>query len=168
MTSRNGRAADVMDAARVLAGVAIVVVAGVAAACTSLTAPAFHTIQADAIEVGTAPGIVFLTLRIEPATYMDALYQGAVVVDEAGCVRLDTAEGHTVIWPKDFSFEVRGGGEFRVLDAAGDVVGNLPGDFALGGGEVEVLHEGLGFSDADNTLATTHCPGRFWIGYPVD
>lgn len=160
-----GSTEDMRDALRVLAGAVVVAMAGVAGACESLTDTSIRTVESDAIEVRTAPGLVFLTLKIEPEAHMDALYEGTVSVDDAGCVRLDGPDAHTVIWPKGYAFEERSGG-FAVLDGAGAEVGALPGDFRLAGGEVEVLHEGLGFTSADQTLASTHCPGRFWIGRP--
>ncbi|HUF70293.1 MAG TPA: hypothetical protein VMM79_16720 [Longimicrobiales bacterium] len=54
----------------------------------------------------------------------------------------------------------------RVLDAAGQEVGTIPGQFRLGGGEVSVLHDGVG-TTAQRQRAITRCPGRFWIAGDV-
>jgi hypothetical protein len=76
-----------------------------------------------------------------------------------GCLRLDTPDTHTVIWPKGFDL----GADLRVRDDRGAVVGRIGGAFRLGGGEVPSLHDGIPLSEADRVRAGSRCPGRFWI-----
>lgn len=105
---------------------------------------------------------LFFTQTVVPDAVMDALFQGRVSRDVAGCLRLDLDDRHTVIWPKGFSLDRRPG-HLVVLDAGGDAVGRIGGHFRLGGGEVPFLHAGIPLSDADRERAEARCPGRYWI-----
>jgi hypothetical protein len=51
-------------------------------------------------------------------------------------------------------------------DAAGQEVGRIPGQFRLGGGEVSVLHEGIG-TTAQRQRLIARCPGPVWIAGDV-
>lgn len=106
--------------------------------------------------------VVFLVQEVAPNAIMDALYVGEVSVDDAGCLRLAAPDYHTVVWPLGFTLE-ESGDALRVLDGAGAEAGRIGGTFRLGGGEVVVLHEGVGLSAAARANATALCPGRFWI-----
>lgn len=106
--------------------------------------------------------VVFLTQNAEPEAVMDALFEGRVVLDEAGCLRLDAPDRHTVVWPVGFSLEVEGD-DLTVRDDEGRTVGSIGGAFRLGGGEVERLHEGIRMAPSDKTKAEERCPGRYWI-----
>jgi hypothetical protein len=118
--------------------------------------PADYSVLDD----GTAT--YFLTLPVVPNAVMEALYQGRVLKDERGCLRLQQPDDATVVWPFGFTLEVRKGQEW-VLDATGKDVGKISGTFRFGGGEVPFLHEGLGFTAAANAQIQAKCPGRFWI-----
>ena len=106
--------------------------------------------------------VVFVTQSVVPDAVMQALFEGRVVRDEAGCLRLDSVDDATVVWPKDHRLDRRNGG-FAVLDPAGRVIGLIGGAFRLGGGEVPTLHDGILVSAADRERAQSRCPGRFWI-----
>lgn len=106
--------------------------------------------------------VVFLTQNVEPEAVMDALFEGDVVLDDVGCLRLDAPDRHTVVWPVGFSLEVDGD-DLTVRDAEGRTVGSIGGTFRLGGGEVERLHEGIAMAPSDKTKAEERCPGRYWI-----
>ena len=95
---------------------------------------------------------------------MDALFQGRVVTDAAGCIRLDSPppDAGTVVWPFGFTL-AREGRVLSVRDAAGREVGRIGGSFRFGGGHVPFLHEGTGFSAAERARAEARCPGTFWI-----
>lgn len=128
------------------------------AACSN--APA-----ADPVSLARGPGgegTVFLAQTEAPEAIMDALFEGRVVRDPAGCLRLDGPDPATVVWPKDFSLEERGG-ELLVVAEDGGVAGRVGGPFRLGGGEVPFLHDGIPVSDEDRRLAAERCPGRYWI-----
>jgi hypothetical protein len=105
---------------------------------------------------------VFLTQRVTPPVVMEALFEGRVIADAQGCIRLDSVDDATVVWPAGFRL-VRDGTRLEIRAADDRTVGRLGGEFRLGGGEVAELHAGLGLSAADKELATSRCPGRFWI-----
>lgn len=106
--------------------------------------------------------VLFLTLEEEQTVVMDALFEGRVTLDDAGCLRLDGPDAHTVVWPKDFELTVEDG-TLAVRDDEGRPVGRIGGSFRLGGGEVPVLHEGIPLGPEAVEEAETRCPGRFWI-----
>jgi hypothetical protein len=135
-----------------------------AVACSSLT-DAADPLTGDTLEARFASGVTFLTMRTDPEVFMSALFEGRVLVDLAGCLRLDSDDRHTVVWPRGYGFDTAGG-TIRILDATGVVVGRAGDDFRLAGGEVTSLHDGLGFTAADRALASAHCPGRYWIAAP--
>lgn len=145
--------------------IAILALAGLVTSCSSPTGPAFEALTADALETRIGSGVTFLTMRIDPDVHMEALFQGRVLADEEGCLRLDTEDRHTVVWPKGYGFYAPGS-TIWILDAGGEVIGRVGEDFRLGGGEVTELHDGLGFTAADRALAEAHCPGRYWIASP--
>jgi hypothetical protein len=107
-------------------------------------------------------GVVFITQDVVQDVVMDALFQGRVITDAAGCLRLDSPDPATVIWPKGFTI-VSSGDTLHIRDASGRDIGQIGGSFRLGGGEVQTLHDGIGVSAADRQRAQTQCPGRYWI-----
>lgn len=106
--------------------------------------------------------VLFLTQQEEQTVVMDALFEGRVTLDDAGCLRLGSSARHTVIWPKGFTLVGDGGG-LAVEDAGGRVVGRVGGDFRLGGGEVPFLHDGIDLAPEAVEEAEARCPGRYWI-----
>ena len=104
----------------------------------------------------------FLVSPIKPNAVMDALFQGEIAEDSSGCIRLQPPSGATVVWPKGFSLDVTSAGA-RVLDEDGMEVGVIGSTFRFGGGEVPLLHEGLGFPPTKAAQIQSRCPGRFWI-----
>lgn len=134
-----------------------------AAACSSSPTSGSDDVERGvALEIRHQAGVFVLTQVMEPEVVMDALYTGGVSADAGGCLRLDGPDDATVVWPKGFGVRSADGG-IVVVDASGQVVGRTGDDFRLGGGEVDELHEGLGFTAADRALAAARCPGKFWI-----
>ena len=132
---------------RVLPAISLLALAACAAAPTS-------GVDAD--------DVIFLTASVPVTVHMQALYEGNVVADAAGCVRLADASGHTVVWP--YAFELRQhNGAATVVDPGGREIGDVGGAFSFGGGEVPTLHQGIALSDARRQLALERCPGRYWI-----
>ena len=136
---------------------AFLVLSTLLAACSAADSPT---------EIG-GDGLVFLSLNADPAllsqnapplAVMDALYEGRVSADANGCIRLESSDRHTVIWP--YQFKLSGN---AVLDADGRTIGTLGGQFKFGGGEVASLENIAIISDADRARAQARCPGRFWI-----
>lgn len=105
---------------------------------------------------------LFLAQSEAPDAVMDALFEGRVTRDDDGCLRLDTPDAHTVVWPLGFSLTADDG-ELVVRDAGGDAVGRVGGPFRLGGGEVASLHDGIAMTPEDRQDARASCPGRYWI-----
>jgi hypothetical protein len=128
-----------------------------AAACSS----AEEVLSFDALHFQDRTGIVFVRQNVTPDAVMEALFQGRVVTDGAGCLRLDSPDPATVVWPSGFAM-TESGDDMLVRDAAGREIGRVGGTFRLGGGEVSSL-QGAGVSAADRQRAETHCPGRYWI-----
>lgn len=134
----------------------------IAAFAIAACAPSGDEGPVSFVRTGNGQETVFLTQNVVPVAVMDALFEGRVVRDEAGCLRLDSPDPATVVWPKGFTLEVAGE-TLRVRDAAGGVLGRIGEAFRLGGGEVPSLHPGIGMSEADRARAENTCPGRFWI-----
>lgn len=108
--------------------------------------------------------LVFITLPAEPNGHMQALFRGVVVIDAAGCFRLDLAapDNSTVVWP--FGATLRpGAGGWTVHEASGRAIGRIGETMTFGGGHVPSLHSGLQFSGSDRTILEARCPGSFWI-----
>ncbi|MGD2070555.1 MAG: hypothetical protein PVI57_17915 [Gemmatimonadota bacterium] len=116
------------------------------------------------LEVVARHGLVFMTQNVDENDRMEALFRGPVVVDTQGCLRLGRPDGATAVWPRGYALETSGD-VARVMDERGEPVGWLGDDFELAGGEVEGLHDRMGFTDADRERART-CPGRYWIVNP--
>lgn len=122
--------------------------------------------RAVALEVRHEAGIVLLTQVLDPTEAMEALYQDRVVIDDAGCIRLSEAgEPITAVWPKGFTARPTIEGP-EIMDADGELVGRVGEHFTFGGGVVPFLHEGFGFTESDQALAVSRCPGAFWIVTP--
>ena len=144
-------------------GAFVALAALAAGACSSLTdAEAVQLLEADTIEARVGSGIVFIRMRVVPTVHMDALSEARVLEDAQGCLRLDSGDQHTVVWPHGWGFDETADG-IRILDEDGALVGQVGEEFSLGGGEVTSLPAEMGFTDADRALAEAHCPGRYWI-----
>lgn len=136
----------------VIAGTALL-----AAACSSTE----EVLSFDPHNFQERTGIVFIRQNETPTAVMEALFEGRVVADAAGCLRFDSPDPATVVWPNGFIM-VASGEEMLVRDAAGRDIGRVGGTFRLGGGEVSSL-QGAPMSAADRQRADTLCPGRYWI-----
>lgn len=121
---------------------------------TEFTSPNLH--------VSSASGMHLITQNIVPAASMEALFQGRLFLDDRGCIRLDSEDDATVVWPHGFTAERTVEG-IVVRDADGALFGRIGDELSLVGGKVATLHEGMGFTEEDRSLATQHCPGRYWI-----
>jgi hypothetical protein len=109
--------------------------------------------------------VVFLAMEAGQDAYMDALFQGRVTSDAQGCLRLETSDRHTVIWPHGYTLEARGSA-LLVKDGQGREVGAVDGTFRFGGGEVPSLDHVNHLSAATRTQAEQSCPGRYWLAAP--
>lgn len=114
------------------------------------------------IEARDVAGVTLLTQNVVQDVTMDALYEGVVVEDGSGCLRLGDASGSTVVWPDGYGAYSTLGDVF-IVDPEGVEVGQVGGSFSLPGGEVTELSDAMGFTQADRDLAADRCPGRYWI-----
>ena len=105
--------------------------------------------------------LLFFAMASQPDAHMDALVEGTIAADNSGCLRLDTGDRHTVVWPHGFRLQADDD-KTVVVSNTGAVVGQLGERFRLGGGEVTQLQVGL-LSSADRVTALSRCPGRYWI-----
>lgn len=122
--------------------------------------------EADQVAARDEQGIHLLVQLEDLDAYPSALYRGGLEVDAGGCIRLAESTGPTtVLWPKGFRARTVGG-RIDILDPQGDVVGRTGQELRMGGGGVPSLHEGLGFTAADQALAVSRCPGGFWLVTP--
>ncbi len=137
-----------------------VVIAGTALLAAACSSPE-GVLSFDPLNFQERTGIVFVRQNETPTVVMEALFEGRVVADAAGCLRFDSSDTATVVWPNGFIM-VASGEEMLVRDAAGRDIGRVGGTFRLGGGEVSSL-QGTPMSAADRQSADTHCPGRYWI-----
>lgn len=140
----------------------VLAIAATLSACESPTDPAPDLFVADALEARLSGELAFLAMRITPDAHMDALFEGAVEEDDAGCLRLDSPDDATVVWPRGWGYD-RQGATVRILNADGQLVARIGEQMSLGGGEVDTLPAAMGFTQADRDLAENHCPGRYWI-----
>lgn len=93
--------------------------------------------------------------------YMDALLEGTLALDEAGCLRMeypgmgaDGELGPLVIWHYDFTLHVEGDA-VEVLNGAGEVVARVGEEVRMGGG--------FGSEVALPGMPLEACPGPYWI-----
>lgn len=146
--------------AAVVPAAAVLTLTALAAACSSSGLTGAD--PDPGLQVADHAGIVFMTQNVVPQTMMAALYVGRVVKSEDGCLRLDTPEAPTAVWPKGFSASLAGE-EVQVMDEVGEPVGKIGEEFKLPGGEVPVLSDAMGFDQDDRQAAESRCPGRYWI-----
>jgi hypothetical protein len=106
-------------------------------------------------------GTVFLVQREPQDAVMEALYEGKVVRDAQGCLRIEGADSAAVVWPYGFTLEERGE-DLQVKDGAGRVVGRIGGTFKFGGGHVPPGNYAF-LPEAERATAAARCPGDVWI-----
>ena len=119
------------------------------------------------VETGPDTELLFLVPKAEPSTVMDALYQGRVEVDQAGCFRLsDDPDRHTVVWPFGYGL-ARDDVSLVILDRDGREAARVGHLLRLGGGEITDLAAADLMTAELLAAALTRCPGRFWIAASV-
>ena len=86
-------------------------------------------------------GVVLVRLKPSEGSevFLDAAYSGKLLVDKAGCSRLDAPRGYTrdylPVWPTGYSLDKEDSGT-RVLEEKGRAVGEVGKDVTVGGGEI--------------------------------
>lgn len=105
---------------------------------------------------------VFLTQSTRPKATMEALYEGKVNRDPQGCLRVESEGGAVVIWPYGFRLAERDGGLY-VENEQGRTIGQIGGDFRMGGGFVSTGNTAAFLTGADRARAAK-CPTEsYWI-----
>jgi hypothetical protein len=104
-------------------------------------------------------GVIFVAQNVVPVAVMEALFEGRVIADAAGCLRFDSPDPATIVWPKGFTIS-ESAGTMIVRNDAGRQIGQIGGSFRLGGGELSLVQD---VSDADRQRLESSCPGRYWI-----
>lgn len=118
------------------------------------------------LDITIQDDLIFLTQNRRPSAAMEALFTGPVVADDAGCLRLASEEGPTVVWPEGYTLDTSGDVP-RVLDEDGAPAGAFNEELVLAGGEVPTLRTSMGFTDEDRERAEA-CPGRYWLVNDAD
>lgn len=149
-----------------MAGLMAVTAAGACSSPSDIEERPGRIAQSDNLQVEEDEDIHVLTQLKDMEVYPEALYRGGLHVDGDGCIRLTEGAGQTtVLWPAGFTVDRRGD-DIEVIDAQGSVAGNLEQEFEMAGGELPYLHESLGFTQEDQELAFSRCPGNFWLVTP--
>jgi hypothetical protein len=139
--------------------------------CASRAVLAALTLAACAQADGTSParsgndspdGTVFLTQSTRPEAVMEALYVGKVKRDPQGCLRVESEGGAVVIWPYGFRLAERDGGLY-VESEEGRTIGQIGGDFRMGGGFVPAGNTAALLSEADRPRAAKCPTENYWI-----
>lgn len=137
------------------------------------------TTASSAMEATTPPASEVLFPKQKPADGlpMSARIRGELVLDEEGCIRIDSGGGmanYLPLWPSYFELSAEGG-ELRILDGEGDFVARIGGRIDTGGGEMlhgettpreifQALRRGLGEDMAREVRE--RCPGPYWLVGP--
>lgn len=143
-------------------GLVRVVALGLAAVVGACSSSAVAPLGGDSLRAHDRAGVLLLTQNVVQDATMEALFEGPVVADDAGCLRLGGPDGPTAVWPQGYTAQ-SALADVWIRDASGTTVGQVGGSFSLGGGEVPELSDAMGFTQADRDLAEDHCPGLYWI-----
>lgn len=105
--------------------------------------------------------IHFLRQKPSDAPYMEALYEGRLVLSER-CLYLQNEDGNptdAAIWPFEFSLTVEGD-SIQILNIDKEVVARVGDQVLIGGGEVPSMSQ----EEFDrNYLGTFQCSGPYWL-----
>lgn len=116
-------------------------------------------------------GVVFI--RQKPTegmrVVMEALARGKVVVDDAGCIRLESGqpyEGDLIIWPPAYSMRIEGG-EIHLIKEDGETLVRAGERVEFGGGQISTPDAREAYEK--HLEIPEKCPGPLWIvGEVVD
>ena len=136
---------------RLLAG--LLLVTGIAACDTE--SPLVPVVTQD---------VLLVTQPDDFVVFFASEYRGEVVLDEAGCFRLDLEppSNATVIWPSGTSLWARGD-NLELQDTRGRQIVALGNPFRFIGGFVAGLGEVTDLSPMEAEDVRMRCPGSFWL-----
>ncbi len=102
---------------------------------------------------------VFFPRQLGGTSTDAALLKGKLVLDDQGCIRVNSDAGYLLLWPEDFS--VRGtGSSVQILDGQERVVARIGDQVEMSGGAVDT-HE-WPHSKAVQDLPA-ECKGPYWM-----
>ena len=98
---------------------------------------------------------IYLPKQAPSNTYMLALLEGRLILDENGCLRVEdqSGEARLILWRSDFELQVGNEG-IEILDDEGQVAARVDEEVRVGGGE--------GMLDAIPGMPLEACPGPYW------
>lgn len=125
-----------------------------------------------------ASSVLFPQQKPSDGLPMSAGISGELVLDEAGCLRIDGGSPpyFLPLWPSYFELSIQGD-EIRILDGEGDFVARVGGEIDTGGGAMQhgettpretfrALRRGVG-EDMARELRE-RCPGPYWLVGPSE
>ncbi len=126
--------------------------------------------EADAISTSTSTDSGLFFPEHEAGPVPSSVGRGKLMVDQAGCIRLETGAydtAATIIWPPDYALETEGG-EILILDKEGQVVTQVGDQLTIGGGGIGDSLEGVSGVD-ERTRRELHerCPGSYFYAGEV-
>lgn len=119
--------------------------------------------NATSASTPTDSGLFFPEHEAGPAPL--SVGQGELMVDHAGCIRLDpgaSGPADTVIWPPDYALETEDS-EILILNGEGGVVARVGDQVEIGGGGIGNSLEGVaGIDERTKRELIERCPGQYF------
>ena len=108
--------------------------------------------------------VLLVTQPDDFTVFLSSEYRGEVVLDEAGCFRLDLEPPNnaTLVWPSGTSLWARGD-RLELQDDRGRQIVALGTSFRFIGGFVVGLGEVTDLSPMEQESVRMRCPGSFWL-----
>ena len=99
-----------------------------------------ETAERSGATTSARPDVVFIEQKSSEGmrAVMEALARGKVMVDDAGCIRLESGRayhGDLIVWPPDYSMQVKGD-EILIIKEDGQTLARVGDRVELGGGQV--------------------------------
>jgi hypothetical protein len=123
--------------------------------------------DADPLVPAVDDEVLVLTQSAGLEWFPDSFYQGSLVFDGAGCIRLDLPSGDdaSVVWPSGTTLWTRG--DRRVLrDSSGRELYGEGDRLRFSGGYIAAIGEVSDYSAAQREAARERCPGPYWLVTP--
>lgn len=111
--------------------------------------------------------VLLLTQPEGQPVFFSAEYRGEVVLDEAGCFRLDLVppDNATVLWPAGTTLWARGD-QLELRDPRGRRIVSLGASYRFVGGFVAALDDVTDLDASEREATRTRCPGNYWLFQP--
>ena len=116
------------------------------------------------LEPVTGDDLLLLTQSEDLVWFPLVQYRGSVVVDEAGCMRLDleAPDNATIVWPSGTTVWMRG--ETRILrNEFGREMLDIGERGRFSGGDAAALEELTDLTSEEREDVRDRCPGPYWL-----